>query len=665
MAKWGFGIRAKSTLALLLVCLVVLVPVAAIGMQLFQGLREHFAETWARNFTELHGERIAGPLSREVALARRLAGSMSIRNWLRREDDEALRQQARLEAEGYRRDFLGRAWFLASRGSLAYYFDDDATSESLVPRYRLDPEKPEDAWFFATLAAPTQVNINPNPDRWLQQVMVWINVVVEDQGERLGVAGTGVDLTTFISSFLHTTEAGVTPIIIDRKGAIQAHPDPQRIAWSSGATGTVSPAHTFSEQLTGTEDAAHLAAAMQRTAATPGTVEVMPALLDGRRQMLAITWLEPLQWYLITAVDLETVHLFEDTWVRIAVGIVVLVLLSVLTLFTLSVDRLLLQPLRGLHRSAMALASGRFDVPPADAGRDELGDLNRAFAHMARQIANQTQELEDEVRARTAELRDANAAMAASQKKLGDSIQYASLIQRALLPDRALATLLGEHHFVLWRPRDMVGGDFYLFRAEPQHYLIGIVDCAGHGVPGSLMTMLARTAFDDAMNRHGIEHPAVLLEQADATLRGMLDQAHLPRAIAASTDAALVYVDRNARRLRYAGARIDLYWSDGDTVHELSAERRSLCDRKKGEYTEIEIPLREGVTYTLVTDGYLDQAGGEHGFGFGDTRFREVLRHVARLPFDHQAQAVDAALESWRSGLPQRDDITLLSFRID
>ena len=224
MAKWRFGIRAKSTLALLLVCLVVLVPVAAIGMQLFQGLREHFAETWARNFTELHGERIAGPLSREVALARRLAGSMSIRNWLRREDDEALRQQARLEAEGYRRDFLGRAWFLASRGSLAYYFDDDATSESLVPRYRLDPEKPEDAWFFATLAAPTQVNINPNPDRWLKQVMVWINVVVEDQGERLGVAGTGVDLTTFISSFLHTTEAGVTPIIIDRKGAIQAHP---------------------------------------------------------------------------------------------------------------------------------------------------------------------------------------------------------------------------------------------------------------------------------------------------------------------------------------------------------------------------------------------------------------------------------------------------------
>jgi sigma-B regulation protein RsbU (phosphoserine phosphatase) len=665
MADWWFGIRAKSALALLLLCLVALVPVAAIGLQVFQNLREHFAEAWARNFTELHGERIAGPLSREVALARHLAGSLTLRDWLRHEDDDLRRRQASIEAESYRRDFIGHSWFIASRASRAYYYRDDDTPDSLAPRYHLDPQKPEDAWFFATLDNPSPLNINPNPDRWLKQVMVWINVVIQDGGERLGVAGTGVDLTTFVSSFLHTAEPGVTPLIIDRNGAIQAHPDSRRIAWASGATGNARPDETLFGQLTGPDDAAHLGATMRLASASPGKVEVTPATLDGRRQLLALTWLEPLQWYLVTAVDLDDARLFEDAWVRTALVAFGLVLLAVLALFVLSVDRLLLRPLRGLHRSAMALASGRFDVDLPAAGQDELGDLNRAFSHMARQLANHTHELEEQVRCRTAELFEANTAMAAAQKKLGDSIQYASLIQRALLPDRELTTLLGEHHLVLWRPRDVVGGDFYLFRAEGERYLLGIVDCAGHGVPGALMTMLARAAFDDAMNRHGLDRPATLLQQADATLRRMLDQARLPRAIATSTDAALVHIDRTARSLRYAGAKIDLYWSDGEEVHRLPAQRRSLCDRKPTHYVEQEIPLRAGITYTLVTDGYLDQAGGELGFGFGDTRFCDLLRHVARLPLSRQAAALDEAFESWRRGLPQRDDITLLSFRLD
>ncbi|KAG1544631.1 hypothetical protein G6F50_013843 [Rhizopus delemar] len=81
--------------------------------------------------------------------------------------------------------------------------------------------------------------------------------------------------------------------------------------------------------------------------------------------------------------------------------------------------------------------------------------------------------------------------MAAAHKKIGDSIDYASLIQRAILPDRQLTQSLGAHHFVLWKPRDVVGGDFYVFRSDGVNCLLGIMDCAGHGVPGALMTMLA------------------------------------------------------------------------------------------------------------------------------------------------------------------------------
>src|SRR5690606_27444841 len=132
-----------------------------------------------------------------------------------------------------------------------------------------------------------------------------------------------------------------------------------------------------------------------------------------------------------------------------------------LVAFTMVVERLLVRPLRGLHQLALALADGQFDMDLPPPGRDELGDLNGAFARMARQIKAHTDQLEQMVRQRTEALTEANAAMIEAQKAIGDSIQYASLIQRAFLPDRQLDKALGDNHFVIWRPRDVVGGDFY------------------------------------------------------------------------------------------------------------------------------------------------------------------------------------------------------------
>ncbi len=665
MADWGHGIRAKSTIALLLACLVALVPAILIGWQVVERIRGHFGEAYARNFTELHGERILGPLARELALTRRLAGSVAVREWLHDEADPALRTRAFREAEGFRADFLGRSYSLVSIKGLAYHYNDDATPYSEAPRYLLDPAKPDDAWFFSTIKAEASQNLNPNPDRWLQKIMVWVNVLIEDDGERLGVASTGVDLSTFIQSFVRTAETGVTPMIVDAAGAIQAHPDSTRIAFGSGATGTAAEAATLPSLLASAAEREALAGAMQRAAAAPGQVQVLEAVLDGRRQLLALTYLEALRWHLVTAVDLNTAQIIESGWLKAAVAALVAVVLLLLGAFTVAVDRLLLRPLRGLHQSATALAEGHYDVRLPPPGRDELGDLNRAFERMARQIKNHTDELEEKVRSRTQALSESNAAMAEAQKKIGDSIQYASLIQRALLPDTQLASLLGEHHFVLWRPRDVVGGDFYLFRAEDEQYLVGVVDCAGHGVPGALMTMLARAALDDAMNRHGIGAPAALLTHADNTLRGMLDQSTLPRAIATNMDAALVSVDRRARRLRFAGAKISLYWSDGEEVGELPGARRALCDRRVGDYQQAELELRPEVTYYLVTDGFLDQAGGELGYGFGNSRFARLLRAHARLPMQEQAAALDRELDAYRGAHPQRDDVTILSFRID
>ena len=177
--------------------------------------------------------------------------------------------------------------------------------------------------------------------------------------------------------------------------------------------------------------------------------------------------------------------------------------------------------------------------------------------------------------------------------------------------------------------------------------------------------MLARSALDQAMNLVGIASPAAILVQADAIVRSMLQQEDLPRAIATNMDAGLVHVDEQQRILRYAGAKISLYWSDGDEVGEIRAVRRALGDRRQGVYQDAEIAMRPGVSYYLATDGILDQAGGEFGYGLGNTRFIRILTENARLPVGEQGAALRRALEHYQGDHPQRDDITVLSFRFD
>ncbi len=107
-------------------------------------------------------------------------------------------------------------------------------------------------------------------------------------------------------------------------------------------------------------------------------------------------------------------------------------------------------------------------------------------------------------------------------------------------------------------------------------------------------------------------------------------------------DAGLVWVDRRRRQLAFAGAKISLYASDGEEVQELKGARRAIGDKRRGDYRNIEVPLAPGWTFYLSTDGFLDQAGGEHGFGFGSRRFADMLRDHARQPLPSRPRP------SWR-----------------
>jgi len=250
-------------------------------------------------------------------------------------------------------------------------------------------------------------------------------------------------------------------------------------------------------------------------------------------------------------------------------------------------------------------------------------------------------------------------------KQVDDSIQYAALLQKSMLPNRQLKERFGKDHFILWQPRDTVGGDYYVFHEEGGRCLAGVADCAGHGVSGAMMTMLARAGIDRSIQVHGIASPAEVLQATNEGMHSILSEAQVSRAIATTMDVGLVMIDAPAQLLRFAGAKIWLYWSDGNIVECVKGDNRSLWDRRTGTYHDHDVPLRPGFTYYLTTDGYLDQAGGEHGFGLGTDRFSQWLLEHAAKSLDDQHQALTRALQEFQGDHPQRDDITMLSFRFN
>lgn len=663
MAISALGLRGKSLLALLLACVLALIPVVGIGWSLTEAIRQHFGEAYARNLTLLNRERILAPLTRDLALSIRLADSQLLKRFFADESDAAARELFFREAEGYRRDFRDQSYFVIAAASGNYYFNEAGKPVSHEPRYAVSRDDPEDGWFYASLREAGAYNINVNYDAKLRTTRVWLNVLIREDDAVLGLAGTGLELDAFIAELMASAAQGVVPMIATDEGALQAHPDPDRIALNVAGEETGLERTLFG--LVAPADHARLREAMAQSQARPDSAVLLPVGIDGRPQILALSYLPELRWHVATALDLGAAQVLDARWLPPAAGALLLLLALLLAGFAYSVERLLLRPLRALQRSAQAIAAGHYEVALPPPSGDEIGQLSGAFAVMADTVRRHTAELEDKVRARTAELERANAEMAAAHRKIDDSIDYASLIQRAFLPDRDIQRVLGDRHFLFWKPRDIVGGDFYVFRADGENFLIGVCDCAGHGVPGAMMTMLMRSTIDHALASLGPADPAAVLAHVDAALRRLLEEGQLSRLLATNTDVGLVYVERGARRLTFAGAAINLFISADGEVRQLAGSRRPLGDPRGGKYENCSAQVPPATTLYLATDGLLDQAGGEQGFGFGSSRFRALIQTQAGKPLDVQAAAFDVALSNWQGGHPQRDDITVLSFRLD
>lgn len=651
------GLRAKSILALLGSVFFVLALSIVAGWRVVEYIEGNLGSAYARNITQLNRQRILTPILRELALSQQFARSRVMLSWLQDEKNPIKRESFFQEAGQYQKSFGDHSYFVITRDSRHYYFNDYESMYSDKPRYSLHDNDPDDAWFFTTMKSRAKFNINVNLDTKLKVTKVWFNILVKDsEGRNIGLAGTGLALNSFLDKFINSHDKGVTPIIINATGDIQAYPDPTLIDYSSvdDKGGNHS---TVYQLLKGDSDARAIRQAIAKAQKNASDVPVFWANLNGSRKLLAIASVPELNWFVITAVDLHAAHVLDNgIWLPVFFTGMALLVLLVLTVMIV-VNKILLKPVLELTASVQTVAAGNYEAQLPSESNDELGQLTKAFASMLRQVKSHTTELEDRVAERTRELMGVN-------QKIDDSIQYARLIQNAILPGREMDNVLKENYFVLWQPRDIVGGDFYIFRSSQQGCLLGVIDCAGHGVPGAFMTMIAHSVLDVVIETLGIADPASLLSSLDERFRAILQEEIQETPIATHLDAGLVYIDYVRQTATFSGAKNSLYYCADSQVNEVKGSRYAIGGKRANHFVNQEVKAVSGVTFYFSTDGLLDQAGGNRGYGFGSRRFTQFLRDNCHLPFSEQRKVLLEELRKYQGSLPRRDDITVLGFRI-
>ncbi len=654
------SLKARSILTLLSVYLGVGVLCLLAFLWAARGLSRAFARRYAITHAQLDKERFMGPVMREAALARKMAGEGTIRALCLGDQDPRVRAAGLAELEAYRRTFADRSCFLVAAATRHHYFGGDDRGPAKAPFQTLDPANVNDRWFFDGMDRGRDFELNVDSDVALGLYKVWINVLVKDGGRRIGMAGTGMDLSEFVRDIVRSGDRGATTIMVDAKGILQAHPDEALMARNAGIKDEARRT-TFYQLLETDADRALLKERLDRLMKGGSPRETFVLRLGGKRQLVAALPMPEIGWATVTLVDPSQVigvRRFLPILAVLALGF-----LATVALASWFLNRTVLIPLARLTASAGEVASGHYDVALPVERDDELGRLTAVFNRMAGTVHEVTTGLERLVQARTAELER-------SRAQILDSVAYARLIQARTLPTaQELGSALPDH-FLLFRPRDLVGGDFYTLRSLEGGFLLGVGDCTGHGVPGAFMSMASRAAFDQVAARHPEADPAVLLGEMNVALRTLLNQEDpegRDRAMDNGLDLGLLRFVGG--RIRFAGARIPLWiLRPGAGEPEiLPGDAHSLGYRRSRPdfaFTGQDLDLPAGTSVYLFTDGILDQHGGRHNFGFGRRRLARILLGVRDLPMAAQGEALALALAEYQGANPQRDDITMLGFRI-
>ncbi|MGB0525136.1 MAG: 7TM diverse intracellular signaling domain-containing protein [Flammeovirgaceae bacterium] len=264
------------------------------------------------------------------------------------------------------------------------------------------------------------------------------------------------------------------------------------------------------------------------------------------------------------------------------------------------------------------------------------------------------------------QLNGLNTELSKRNKKITDSLNYAKRIQTAILPFPERINRVVEEHFVFFKPRDIVSGDFYWFEEHDDKIFLAAVDCTGHGVPGAFMSLLAHDALTHTVISQGITEPDKILTYLDLDIRTILQQERT--ANKDGMDMTICVIDPNAQTIEFAGAKNPMIYFQDDNMYLIKGDKFSVGGqhlKHMKRFTKRVIDISKPTTFYLFSDGYQDQFGGQEGRKFLSKRFRELLNDIHSKPMPLQKTILDETFHGWMRGVhKQIDDVLVMGFRI-
>jgi len=291
--------------------------------------------------------------------------------------------------------------------------------------------------------------------------------------------------------------------------------------------------------------------------------------------------------------------------------------------------------------------------------KDELAETERILEQKVKERTEEVVKQKDEIESQNQELEEL-------YKDVTDSIRYAKRLQYSILPPDETIAKICPDSFVLFKPKDIVSGDFYWFDQLDGKSYCAVVDCTGHGVPGAFMSLVGANGLNAAVREHNTNEPANILDELNNFVSDSLNKTNEDNDIRDGMDLSLVAIDYKTLEIQYAGAYNPIYIIRNGEFIILKADKFAIGSFDPGNknYTNQKYQLEKGDIVYLFSDGYADQFGGHKGKKFLYKTFREELLRVHQMDIDKQRTELNDTIVKWQGDYAQVDDILVVGIRI-
>ena len=283
------------------------------------------------------------------------------------------------------------------------------------------------------------------------------------------------------------------------------------------------------------------------------------------------------------------------------------------------------------------------------------------FRWRTAKLKQRQQELEVEVDTATKEIREQKDEIEVAHKEITDSISYAKRIQSAILPSPKMVKEYLPESFILYKPKDVVAGDFYWMEHKNGKVLFAAADCTGHGVPGAMVSVVCNNGLNRSVREYGLIEPGEILDKTREIIIQEFEKSE--EEVKDGMDIALCCLE--GKTLKYAGANNPLWIIRNGEVLETKADKQPIGEfDKQLPYATHTFELEKGDTIYLFSDGFADQFGGDKGKKFKAKPLRELLLSIQDKPMEIQRQLLEGSFEAWKGTLDQVDDVCFIGVRV-